>query len=633
MKKIFYILFKKENSIFSLRFSIWMFLSLFLLKLSSVYATDSEKNNLKEKDQFLYTLSSGEIIDFCLKKYPLRGDDLVKVLNCSYRFEKGINVKKDAPLAFWLYQQASQSGSVIADYALSRLYYTGIGVEKNEKSASFYLLQSAERGHQDAQFKLARCYAFGIQGFPPSELASIQWFKKALKKNVLEEGHQYFCALATFFGFISTNNVKEDYENAFKMLIKSSKGLPPFPGTLFQLGEFYEKGIFLDEDITFAFVYYYKAYHRLLLMLDCQKSQNLIYENNYFNLSLIELKEKIIKIIESSKFRIYKKFFLESEDYIKNQAYPSDSVCLFDPLAKILCIHFYLLNYMQNKSKKVYIERGLSSVTGEMLKFCRNKKHEMEQDQAKAESCDEIEILESYEKVYCKLYRYYCNSNLFFMHGSSEKIHQCLKLDKENLEKFETFKESLNIKNIKQLFLRAELREENKLEFVDLNLKDSSEFFPEVIQNSPLLGESESKKSSPHYSGEIELPLQDASLFFDSSSSSRLESGIDFNPLNQSQFLMNSNDFDFQQITQDAISQFINNTNHSLNQLNQNFQSFSENMKIIDSTVAQNYKKFNEKFLKLDTQLEEIFRSFFEARTQNEQLMSMVKEYNWSREQ
>ena len=89
-------------------------------------------------------------------------------------FYAGRVVKRDYAKAAFLWQRASDKGSIAAKNNLGYLYFEGLGVEKNSAQAVTLWQQAAEQGHGEAQLHLGNAIFYG-EGVPKNEALGIAW--------------------------------------------------------------------------------------------------------------------------------------------------------------------------------------------------------------------------------------------------------------------------------------------------------------------------------------------------------------------------------------------------------------------------------------------------------------------------
>jgi TPR repeat protein len=93
-------------------------------------------------------------------------------------YELGLGVEQDTALAMWLYVNAANKGSTLAQSTLGFFYEQGINVETNANEAMRWYRLAAEQGDSGAQFNLARYYELGM-GVQQDYMTAYMWYSLA----------------------------------------------------------------------------------------------------------------------------------------------------------------------------------------------------------------------------------------------------------------------------------------------------------------------------------------------------------------------------------------------------------------------------------------------------------------------
>src|ERR1043165_2919689 len=161
--------------------------------------------------------------------------------NLAIYYQYGIGTEKNLERAFHWCQKAGENGNTVSLYILGEYYELGNGVEKDELKAFEYYKKSAENGYIDAIFYLGYCYIKGIG----TEID-------------IEKGFWLYNEAAEL---LYDNDVKISDSNKinywyYKAADNDNKV------ALYKLGEFYELGKGVSENLVRAFEFYKKSADR-----------------------------------------------------------------------------------------------------------------------------------------------------------------------------------------------------------------------------------------------------------------------------------------------------------------------------------------------------------------------------------
>lgn len=148
--------------------------------------------------------------------------------------------------AFKYFQAAAEQGHMEAQFRLAQMYEEGIGVPESKKHATKWYAKAAEQGHAAAQYKLAVYYliegSFEILGLDIDSETFVDEVI-ALSASMSEEEYE--------------NVTKPVTETGLKWLVLSAE--QGFADALYELGEIYDEGEKVPQDINKAKELYTQA--------------------------------------------------------------------------------------------------------------------------------------------------------------------------------------------------------------------------------------------------------------------------------------------------------------------------------------------------------------------------------------
>lgn len=148
--------------------------------------------------------------------------------------------QKDIYQAISLFEQLSDSGNMVAQFALGEIYWNGNDqVEQNNELAIYWYSLAGENGHPLVQLWLGNNYCIGIRTDPDAEKA-VYWYAKAAANNVVLA--QYHLGMCYHTGW----GVARDEERAF-LWIKKAADQGFLDAELF-VSEAYKSGIGVPAD-------------------------------------------------------------------------------------------------------------------------------------------------------------------------------------------------------------------------------------------------------------------------------------------------------------------------------------------------------------------------------------------------
>ena len=200
-------------------------------------------------------------------------EGIVRVADCQFH---GYGIKQDAKAAVETYLKAAGKGQPYAMFRLGQCFEAGTGIEQNLTSAyNWYLKASsakydragkeAERikepgtvwdraikeNNPEAQHRLACCYYFGDSGLPKDLKKAFEWFKKSSDQGFVKATHNLgFC-------YLYGEGTEKNLELMKKCFFEAAK--KDFVPSICTVGELYQKGIGVEQNLTTAYYYYAKA--------------------------------------------------------------------------------------------------------------------------------------------------------------------------------------------------------------------------------------------------------------------------------------------------------------------------------------------------------------------------------------
>ena len=102
----------------------------------------------------------------------------------AFHYKNGNNVAKDPLKAFYMYERAAIIGFPPAQQKLGECYYYGIGATKDFSKAVYWFEKAAKQGDGEAQFFLGVCYSFG-EGVSRDLEKSVKWHQMAAAQGIV----------------------------------------------------------------------------------------------------------------------------------------------------------------------------------------------------------------------------------------------------------------------------------------------------------------------------------------------------------------------------------------------------------------------------------------------------------------
>lgn len=199
---------------------------------------------------------SPRVLDLSTLKQQAGGGDSEAEYALGVAYEKGTGVKKNSEQAANWYRKAAEKGHAKAQNSLGVLYWLGDGVEKDKAQAVQWYRKSARQGDANAMFNLGAAYYNG-EGVPSiNDNLALAWF-----------------LLASEAGSSSGKEAADRAEHE-----RSSMALTE---AHFTIGEMYEKGVDMPQDLRLAAAWYRKAADRNSNGAKIRLASLAINEKNY----------------------------------------------------------------------------------------------------------------------------------------------------------------------------------------------------------------------------------------------------------------------------------------------------------------------------------------------------------------
>lgn len=167
------------------------------------------------------------------------------IYNLAECYNYGFGIEQDDDMAFELYSRAAEHEyQWRAEFELGICYELGTGVERDMEEAFRHYMKAADNEYfGEAHYKLGECYEYGFGVEEDEEEAEI-WYQKAADN---ENGPALY-HIAKYAG--------DEYE-AFELYLKSAE--QGYTHAIHEVGECYEYGIGVEEDIYEAVEWYEKG--------------------------------------------------------------------------------------------------------------------------------------------------------------------------------------------------------------------------------------------------------------------------------------------------------------------------------------------------------------------------------------
>jgi len=200
-------------------------------------------------------------------------EGIVRVADCQFY---GYGMPKDQNAAVKTYLSAAEKGQSHAMFRLGQCFEEGTGTEQNLTSAYNWFTKAdaakypgaakeakriqepgavwdnAIKKHDaEAQFRLAVCYHFGDSGLPKDLKKAFDWFKKSSEQGFVKSTHNLGLCYLNGYG------TAPDMAMMKKCFLAGAEA--NYPPSLSVLGELYQKGIGVEQNMTTAYRYYVKA--------------------------------------------------------------------------------------------------------------------------------------------------------------------------------------------------------------------------------------------------------------------------------------------------------------------------------------------------------------------------------------
>lgn len=164
----------------------------------------------------------------------------------------------------------ANSGDASAQFALGRAYETGNGVRQNPEQAAVWYHKAAEQGNAKAQNSLGVLHWLG-NGVDRDKKEAVEWYRKAARQGdasaMFNLGAAYYNGegvaavndtLAYAWFLLSSEAGSSSGQEAAKRS-KGEHGPAAFNDACFEIGQLYEKGEDLPQNLEIATTWYRKA--------------------------------------------------------------------------------------------------------------------------------------------------------------------------------------------------------------------------------------------------------------------------------------------------------------------------------------------------------------------------------------
>ena len=175
-------------------------------------------------------------------------------------------------LAIEHYEKAASLGSAEAQLNLGRMYFYGKGVKIDKRKAGEWYRKAAENGNAQAQFNLGVMYECGESdsGVNKDYLEAEKWYKKAVA-----QGHKD--APAFLYGIQKEIKKQKDAKDILAKLVREAEN--GNAEAQYELGNYYNNGIYVKRDDTKAIIWYRKSAEQGLKI--SQFNMGCFYENGW----------------------------------------------------------------------------------------------------------------------------------------------------------------------------------------------------------------------------------------------------------------------------------------------------------------------------------------------------------------
>ncbi|CAI2169871.1 20734_t:CDS:2 [Funneliformis geosporum] len=177
-------------------------------------------------------------------------------------YETGEGIKKDLKMSLYWCQKAADNGDVIGLCNLGEHYEFGNGVKIDEYKAFEFYQKAANQGDQEAKFHLGYCYVTGI-GTEINKEIGFKLYNEAARNK--DDNMQHIDSLDKMSDLDKLNywyHKVDENDNKF---------------ALYKLGEFYELGKGISENLVRAFEFYKKSANKGCL--EAQYKVGYFYDN------------------------------------------------------------------------------------------------------------------------------------------------------------------------------------------------------------------------------------------------------------------------------------------------------------------------------------------------------------------
>ena len=167
-------------------------------------------------------------------------------------YQNGKVVPRDDARAFAYFKEAAELGNEYGLYNIGWSLYNGRGVPENRAEAFSYFEKAAEAGHSNAQYFVSTYYFEGSYGVQQDYQKCRKWAEKSARQN--NNRPKYYLGYFYLYGVGTMTN----YQLALRYLTEFTNEYED--GDAYRcMGEIYDKGLGVPEDIEKAVSWYQKA--------------------------------------------------------------------------------------------------------------------------------------------------------------------------------------------------------------------------------------------------------------------------------------------------------------------------------------------------------------------------------------
>ncbi|MGA4851654.1 tetratricopeptide repeat protein [Acinetobacter haemolyticus] len=157
------------------------------------------------------------------------------------------NIKPNYDKAYYWFEKAAKANNHEAINSLGMIYFVGLGKDKDFQKAEEYFLEANKYGNKDAKLNLAELYRVKDFGRSPDFEKAERWYLLGVQDNPSR----------AYEGLSKMYLDQENYEKAFSFSEKAAE--LGNPEAQYNLGVFFEQGVYVKKDKKQAEYWYEKA--------------------------------------------------------------------------------------------------------------------------------------------------------------------------------------------------------------------------------------------------------------------------------------------------------------------------------------------------------------------------------------